>query len=186
MKRKAPMLISLALLVTGVTAYTDITVKSEVAVKAIAPKRYVYVAPENVQSEIPQQDYIKFQDRFSMDWGAEDAEILKKIAMAEAEGESTEGKALVMLVVLNRMLSDKFPDSIAEVVFQKNQFSSVFDGGRYWTTVPDHDCEKALQLIEHGYDESEGALYFESVNDQSWHSENLEFLFREGNHRFYK
>ena len=186
MKRKVPMLISLTLLIAGVTAYTDITVKSEVAVKEIAPKRYVSVAPENVQSETPEQDYIKFQNRFSMDWSAEDAEILKKIAMAEAEGESTEGKALVMLVVLNRMLSDEFPDSIADVVFQKNQFSPVFERGRYWTTIPDEDCEKALQLIEHGYDESEGALYFESVNGQSWHSENLELLFREGNHRFYK
>ena len=53
----------------------------------------------------------------SKDWSSKDAYLLAKIAMAEAEGESTEGKALVMLVVLNRVLSDDFPDTIGEVIF---------------------------------------------------------------------
>ena len=47
----------------------------------------------------------------SMDWDAEDAYMLAKIAMAEAESEDTEGKALVILVVLNRVWSEEFPDS---------------------------------------------------------------------------
>ena len=54
----------------------------------------------------------------SMDWDAEDAYMLAKIAMAEAESEDTEGKALVMLVVLNRVWSDEFPDTIAGVIFK--------------------------------------------------------------------
>lgn len=58
----------------------------------------------------------------SYDWDGEDERMLAKIAMAEAEGESVEGKALVILVVLNRVWSDEFPDSIEEVIFQKNQF----------------------------------------------------------------
>lgn len=123
----------------------------------------------------------------SLDWGAEDAEILLKIAMAEAEGEDTEGKALVMLVVLNRVWSDDFPDSIEAVVFQENQFSPVKDGGRYYTTEPDEDCYAALALIQSGWDESMGALYFESEeNADNWHSNNLTYLFQHGNHRFYK
>lgn len=126
----------------------------------------------------------------SRDWGAEDAEILKRIAMAEAEGESTEGKALVMLVVLNRVWSDGFPDTIEEVVFDTGggcyQFSPVAPGGRYWTTEPDDDCEAALELIESGWDESGGALYFEACAGDSWHSRNLEYLFTEGNHKFYR
>lgn len=52
----------------------------------------------------------------SMDWDAEDAYMLAKIAMAEAESEDTEGKALVMLVVLNRVWSDEFPDTIVILV----------------------------------------------------------------------
>ena len=42
----------------------------------------------------------------SLDWGGEDTDILLKIAMAEAEGEGVKGKALVMLVVLNRVWSE--------------------------------------------------------------------------------
>lgn len=101
---------------------------------------------------------------YSRDWDADEEEILLKVAMAEAEGESTEGKALVMLVVLNRVWSDGFPDSIGEVVFQKNQFSVTMGG----------------------WDESKGALYFESCDRASWHSRNLEFLYQVGNHRFYR
>lgn len=112
--------------------------------------------------------------------------MLMKIAMSEAEGESTEGKALVMLVVLNRVLNPSFPDSIQEVIFQKNQFTPVLNG-RYDRCEPDEDCYKALELITGGWNESDGALYFESCsNSDNWHSRNLDFLFRKGNHNFYR
>lgn len=123
----------------------------------------------------------------SRDWDGEDSEMLMKIAMAEAEGESVEGKALVMLVVLNRVWSDGFPDSIEEVIFQRNQFSPVREGGRYWTTEPNDECREALDLVMDGWDESQGALYFEAAdNEQGWHSRNLEFLFQHGGHKFYR
>ena len=122
----------------------------------------------------------------SRDWGAEDAELLMKIAMAEAEGESVEGKALVILVVLNRVWSDEFPNTIEEVIFQPRQFSVTEPGGRYYTTEPDESCREALRLVSMGWDESQGALYFESCESDSWHSRNLEYLFQEGNHRFYR
>lgn len=122
----------------------------------------------------------------SRDWGTEGAELLMKIAMAEAEGESVEGKALVMLVVLNRVWSDEFPDTIEEVIFQPRQFSVTEPGGRYYTTEPDEGCREALALVSAGWDGSQGALYFESCENDSWHSRNLEYLFQEGNHRFYR
>ena len=68
--------------------------------------------------------------------------MLMKIAMAEAEGESVEGKALVMLVVLNRVWSDAFPDTIEEVIFQPRQFTPAVPGGRYYTTEPDDGCDR--------------------------------------------
>lgn len=118
--------------------------------------------------------------------GSEDAYLLAKIAMAEAESEGTEGKALVMLVVLNRVWSDEFPDSIPEVIFQEGQFSPV-NNGRFDRVEPDQECYDALELIQvEKWDESQGALYFESKSASDWHSENLQFLFRYGNHYFYK
>ena len=122
----------------------------------------------------------------SYDWDGEDERMLAKIAMAEAEGESVEGKALVILVVLNRVWSDEFPDSIEEVIFQKTQFSPVAEGGRYWTTEPDAGCYEALELVMGGWDESQGAFYFESTGRDGWHSQNLEFLFEFGGHKFYR
>lgn len=122
----------------------------------------------------------------SRDFSGEDSEMLMKIAMAEAEGESVEGKALVILVVLNRVWSENFPDTIEEVIFQPRQFSPVKEGGRYYTTEPDEDCYRALLMVMYGWDESCGALYFESCDGGSWHSENLDFLYQVGNHKFYK
>lgn len=121
----------------------------------------------------------------SMDWNSEDAYLLAKIAMAEAEGEGLEGKALVILVVLNRVQSDEFPNSISEVIFQKGQFSPV-SNGRYNRVEPDKECYEALELIQfEKWDESQGALYFESASESDWHRKNLKILFQHGRHYFY-
>lgn len=111
--------------------------------------------------------------------------LLMKIAMAEAEDEDTEGKALVMRVVLNRVRSRKFPDSIGEVVYQDAQFSPVANG-RFDRVEPDRDCRRALEMIQKdGWDGSKGALYFESKSKSTWHEDNLQYLFRHGGHYFY-
>lgn len=131
----------------------------------------------------------------SLDWGAEDSYLLAKIAMAEAEGEGVEGKAMVIMVVLNRVWADGFPNSIEDVIFDYNeqkdiyQFSPVAPGGRWWTTEPDEECYEALRIIMvEKWDESEGALYFEATynGEDTWHSENLEYIKTVGNHNFYK
>lgn len=122
----------------------------------------------------------------SLDWDADDSYRLAKIAMAEAEGEDTEGKALVILVVLNRVWDARFPDTIEEVIMQDGAFTPV-SNGRYDKVEPDADCMKAMELItvEH-WDKSQGALYFEKASDEStWHSRNLQKLFTHGAHAFY-
>lgn len=134
----------------------------------------------------PKQEAIQQSISPGLDFSGKDKEILLKIAMAEAEGEIVEGKALVMLVVLNRVWSEEFPASIEEVVFQENQFSPTVPGGRYWTTTPDAGCYEALEMVANGWDESQGALYFESTGRDGWHSQNLEFLFQLGGHKFYR
>lgn len=122
----------------------------------------------------------------SMDWDSEDRYLLAKIAMAEAESEGVEGKALVMLVVLNRVWSDDFPNTIEEVIFQEGQFSPI-SNGRYDSIEPDAECYEALKLIQvDKWDESQGALYFESESESDWHKKHLDFLFQYGNHYFYR
>lgn len=137
-------------------------------------------SPEQSEGESEHQGIV-----YSMDWDTEESYMLAKIAMAEAEGEDTEGKALVILVVLNRVWSDRFPDSIAEVIYEDRQFSPVASG-RYDRVEPDEDCWQALELVMvGGWDESRGALYFERESASTWHRDNLQFLFQHGNHLFY-
>lgn len=150
------------------------------------PKEVQATAPMSLEITLPAEETGDESLIASRDWDAEESYMLMKIAMAEAEGESVEGKALVMLVVLNRVWSDGFPNTIEEVIFEPGQFSPVVEGGRYYTTEPDSECREALELVMKGLDESHGALYFESCENSSWHSENLEFLFQVGNHKFYR
>lgn len=159
--------------------------------------RPVYIAAEEVTEAtyMPEVEEIIEKARVveteeplivSAEWNQDDSYLLCKIAMAEAENEGIEGKALVMLVVLNRVWCDEFPDTIEEVIFQKNQFSPVANG-RYDAVEPDEECYEALKLIQvDHWNESQDALYFESKSDSKWHSENLEFLFKYGKHYFYK
>ena len=175
----------------GVLAVAGCKMSSAGATERIAveePANYEVTCPAEKYSELlPVSDTQDIpQIIMSRDWSAEDAYLLEKIAMAEAEGEDTEGKALVMLVVLNRVWSDGFPDSIQDVIYEEGQFTPV-SNGRFDRVEPDEDCHAAMQLITTGqWDESRGALYFESGGGDTWHSRNLEFLFQHGGHYFYK
>ena len=117
-------------------------------------------------------------------WTDDEAYLLAKIAMAEAESEDTECKALVILTVLNRVESDSFPDTIKEVIYQHDQFTPVLNGRFDWVE-PDEDCYAALRLVESGWDESQGALYFETADYEVWHDRNLKKLFDHGVTTFY-
>lgn len=55
-------------------------------------------------------------------------QLLERLVEAEAGAESMTGKIAVVNVVLNRIKSDDFPDSITDVIYQKNQFEPVVTG----------------------------------------------------------
>lgn len=57
-----------------------------------------------------------------------DIGLIALVTMAEAEGECESGKRLVIDTILNRMDSEYFPDSVYEVIYQPNQFSSMWNG----------------------------------------------------------
>ena len=179
-------MVFLATTLTGVTAQEEKKVHTSISVEHIEVQEpVVYVVHDDYEEQphvaIPEEPEVTART-----FSQEEEELLLQIAMAEAEGEPTEGKAMVMMVVLNRTNSDDFPDSIGEVIFQDGQFAVMEENGRFYTTVPNEDCYRALELVESGWDESNGALYFESSKTDGWHARNLEFLFAVGEHRFYK
>ena len=115
----------------------------------------------------------------------EEIEMLQKIAIAEAKCDSPDGMAYVIKVILNRVESEKFPNTIEDVIFQDNpvQFSTVKNGS-YSKAIPNEDSMKAYEIAK-TYDID--ALYFESTsNENSWQSRNLEYLFTYKHHKFYK
>lgn len=162
--------------------YAVQTVERNVMEVAFLAKPKEFVKLESIQGYILEKQQKKIKKSC---YDPRDEYMLAKIAMAEAESEGVEGKALVILVVLNRVQSDRFPDSVSEVVFQRGQFTPV-SNGRYDRVEPDQECYKALNLIQmENWDESQGALYFESKSASNWHKNNLYFLFQYGNHYFY-
>lgn len=76
--------------------------------------------------------------------------LLQKIVMAEAEGEPYEGKVAVANVVLNRLRSASFPDTIQAVIYQKAQFSPVANG-RLRRVQPNQDCIRAVTAALNGH-----------------------------------
>ena len=140
---------------------------------------------EEESNEVETGCYPEFT--YNKDWSEKESYLLARIAMAEAEGCNTQTKTLIIMCVLNRVWSDKFPDTIKEVIFQKNQFSPI-DNGRWDRVEPNEDCYEAVKVVmEAKYDYSDGATYFESCADEdNWHSRNLEFLYESEGIRFYK
>ncbi len=91
-------------------------------------------------------------------YSSSDVYLLAKVIAAEARGESYTGQVAVGAVVLNRVDSSSFPDTISGVVYQSGAFSAVTDSN--WSVAPTATSRKAAQDAINGWDPSGGALYY--------------------------
>ena len=123
----------------------------------------------------------------------EDYDALLRLVEAEASGEDIKGKLLVGNVVLNRVKSGAFPDTIKEVIYQRQngraQFSPVATGKIDRVAVSEETVE-AVERALCGEDESAGALYFVApayadAGNHQWFRDNLTLLFSYEGHEFY-
>lgn len=116
----------------------------------------------------------------------EEKQLLLKLGMAERGNTGcAECTALVMNTVLNRLSDSRFPSSIRNIIYAQDQFTPVMDGS-FEKAQPNELCESALEMVIKGWDESQGALYYEWCEGESWHSQNLELLFQHCDTRFYR
>ncbi len=116
--------------------------------------------------------------------------VLCRIVQAEAGGEDMLGKQMVADVIINRVESPKFPNSVEGVVFQGTQFSPVQDG-RYYSVKVTGETREAVDAALVGADSTGGALYFvnarkAAAGKYSWFENSLAFCCEHGGHRFYK
>lgn len=113
----------------------------------------------------------------------EDADLMKRVAMAEGQSEGPDGMYLILSVVVNRINDPDYPDSVEGVIFQKNAFSSVSDGNFDKVSVPSAECEEAFARIDAG-EVCPEIIAFETVESNrldEWFME--AFTYR--HHRFY-
>ena len=115
----------------------------------------------------------------------EEKTMLLKIGMAErGNAGCTECIALVMRTILNRVEADRFGNSVRSVILAPEQFTPVMDGS-YDSAQPNERCYEALDMVIYGWDESQGSLFYEWCEGESWHSKNLHLLFQHCDVRFY-
>ena len=84
--------------------------------------------------------------------------LLARVIYGEARGEPYAGQVAVGAVILNRVKSSKFPNTISGVVYQSGAFDAVADGQVNMT--PDSTAKKAAQDALNGWDPSYGAIYY--------------------------
>ena len=84
--------------------------------------------------------------------------LLSRVVYGEARGESYTGQVAVAAVVLNRVKSSSFPNTISGVVYQSGAFDCVSDGQINLT--PDATARKAAQDAINGWDPTYGAIYY--------------------------
>lgn len=88
----------------------------------------------------------------------EEMDLLARIVHGEARGEPYKGKVAVAAVVMNRLASNLFPDTIRGVIFQPGAFTAVQDG-QFWLT-PDSTAYRAAEEAVRGWDPTYGALFY--------------------------
>ena len=110
----------------------------------------------------------------------EDIELLALITMAEAEGESEEGKRMVIDTILNRVDSERFDNTISEVIYAPNQFTSMRNGRVDRCYVADDIYQLVIEELTNrtNYD----VLYFTAYQYGAYGTP----MFQIGNHYFSK
>ena len=101
----------------------------------IQPRTVILVSNPSYETDIsePQVEEFPITDA--------EIELIALITMAEAEGECEEGKRLVIDTILNRVDSEYFPNTVEGVIYQKDHFSSVWNGRVNRCYVMDDICQ---------------------------------------------
>lgn len=111
--------------------------------------------------------------------------LISRFVYAEARGEPYSGQVAVAAVILNRLKSSKFPNTVSGVVYQQGAFTCVSDG--QINLSPDATAKKAAQDAINGWDPTYGAVYYfnpkTATNKWIWSRPMTVTI---GNHRFCK
>ena len=91
-----------------------------------------------------------------------DINLLAKAVYAEARGEVYAGQVAIAAVVLNRVKSSSFPNTVAGVIYEPGAFTAVSDG--QINLSPNATAKKAAQDALNGWDPTHGSIYYFNPN----------------------
>lgn len=114
-----------------------------------------------------------------------DVQLLARAINGEARGEPYEGQVAVGAVILNRVKSSKFPNTIAGVIYEPGAFTAVSDGQINVAISEGSTVVKAARDALNGWDPSGGAIYYfnpaTATNKWIWSRPLIKTI---GKHRF--
>ncbi|MBY0087672.1 cell wall hydrolase [Brevibacillus brevis] len=148
----APQPIQILPVLDSATAPSEQVSKKEKTptTSAAAVKRKSVQVSRDSRPKVVRNGKVKVSER--------DMELLARLVYAEGRGEPYEGQVAIAAVVLNRVASDNFPNTVREVIYAPNAFSPVHDGNL--THKLNESTRKAVQDAVNGKDPSNGSLYF--------------------------
>ena len=118
---------------------------------------------------------------------ASDIQLMARAINGEARGEPYEGQVAVGAVILNRVKSSQFPNTIAGVIYQSGAFTAVADGQINQPIAEDSTVYKAAQDAINGWDPTGGCIYYfnpaTATNKWIWSRPHVKTI---GKHRFCK
>lgn len=116
-----------------------------------------------------------------------DLQLMARAINGEARGEPYEGQVAVGAVILNRVSSSNFPNTIAGVIYEKGAFTAVSDGQINVPIDESSTVVKAAQDALNGWDPTHGALYYFNPNTATngwiWSRQEIKTI---GKHKFCK
>ena len=113
----------------------------------------------------------------------EEFDLLARLISAEARGESYTAQVAVGAVVINRVLSPKFPNTIKGVIYQKGQFGPVRNG--HINRPAASSSISAAKEALYGRDPTNGALFFTDINSMNRFFHTLPVAYRDGRMIFF-
>lgn len=116
-----------------------------------------------------------------------DVQLIARAINGEARGEPYEGQVAVGAVILNRVSSSNFPNTISGVIYEKGAFTAVSDGQINVPLDEKSTVVKAAQDALNGWDPTNGALYYfnpdTATNSWIWSRKEICTI---GKHKFCK
>lgn len=187
MKKTISMML-LSLLITGLlfsTAIADNKEEVQEETKVVYFRTIEYLTDEDFAKLFICKQDVLVKDENIVELSQQDAYLLMQVARCEG-GAGLAGQLWTMRTILNR-LDAGWADTLWDVLTMDNQFEVVTDGS-YKNADLNSESHLALAIIESGWNESQGALYWEANtnSNESWHKKNLQFIAEIEGNLFYK